>query len=98
MGKKLPARFAKYFWDVDLKQLDAREDADFLIKRVLEKGDTQDIFWLKKEFGLDKISQVLKKYRDFSRKTGIFWASLLNLKQSEVKCLQTPYRRIPYGV
>ncbi|MCX6816255.1 MAG: hypothetical protein NTZ93_00035 [Candidatus Beckwithbacteria bacterium] len=98
MVNQLPKRLAKYFWDVNLNQLNPLEDADFLIKRILERGETQDIFWLKRQFGLEKIAVSLKKYRDFSRKTGLFWTLLLNLNQSEVPCLQTPYRRIRYGV
>ena len=52
---------------------------------------------VKTKYTLDDFRQVLRKYRDFSRKTALFWASILNLKSSEVKCLQIPYRQIPYG-
>ena len=94
----IPKRLQKYFWDVDLAQLDKVDHADFIIKRVLEHGNTEDIFWLKTTYPLARFRQVLKKYRDISRKTGLFWAALLNMQPDEVKCLQTPYRTIPYGV
>lgn len=97
-AKKLPKRLQKYFWDVDLNQLNMIDDADFVLKRVLEHGETQDIFWLKQNYSQEKFRHVLKTYRDFSRKTGLFWSSLLNLNPSEVKCLQIPYRQTPYGV
>lgn len=97
-SNKLPKRLQKYFWDVDIDQLNMEKNGDFILKRVLEQGETQDILWLKQKFTLNDFRQVLRKYRDFSRKTALFWALILNLKSSEVKCLQIPYRQIPYGV
>lgn len=96
--KILPQNLKKYFWDVNLDQLDVVNDADFILKRVLEHGETQDIFWLKKNYSQEKFRHVFKTYRDFSRKTGLFWSALLNLNPDEVKCLQIPYRQTPYGV
>jgi hypothetical protein len=94
----IPKRLQSYFQDVDINQLDQETHTDFIIKRLLERGSTSDILWLKQKYTKKKFRHVLQTYRDLSRKTGMFWAALLNMQPSEVKCLQTPYRAIPFGV
>jgi hypothetical protein len=93
----IPKRLQQHFWEVDVNQLDRDKHADFIIKRVLERGTTSDIMWLQEKYPLTKFRQVLRKYRDLSRKTGWFWAKVLNIQPGEVKCLQKPYRPIPFG-
>ena len=34
------------FWDVDLKSLNSKEHASYIIERVLDFGDDDDIRWL----------------------------------------------------
>jgi hypothetical protein len=98
MTKRLPRRFYQYFWDVEPAKMSLSRDAEFIVKRILEHGQTQDVKWVIKKYGLEMIKQVLLKYRDFSRKTGLFWCQIIGLEKDQVKCLQTPYRQIPCGV
>ncbi len=94
----IPSRLHCYFWEIDPKELRPSEDADYIIKRLVDYGKTQDIVWMLDKFGKEGIKRVLKKYRGISRKSAYFWANLLELNPKEVKCLQTPYHRIPFGV
>ena len=94
----IPKRLHKYFWEINPRELKINEDADYIVSRLLDWGKTQDIEWLLDKFGPDKIKAVLKKYRGISRKSAYFWANILAIKLNEVKCLQTPYHQIPFGV
>ncbi|MCG2691782.1 hypothetical protein L6272_03045 [Microgenomates group bacterium] len=96
--KKLPKRLQKYFWEIEPKEIRLDEDADYIIKRLVDYGKTQDIEWMLLNFGKNRLKQVLKKYRGISRKSAFFWSNILQISPSEVKCLQTPYHRIPFGV
>lgn len=98
MVSKLPRRFYRYFWDVDPAKVDLHRSSEFIVKRVLEYGQTNDLRWVTDVYGADIIKQVLLKYRDFSRKTGLYWSIIFGLPKKKVKCLQTPYHSIPFGV
>ena len=94
----IPNRLHRYFWEIEPKELSLVDDADYIIKRLLDYGKTQDIDWLLDNFGAEGIKRVLRKYRGISRKSAWFWSNILELNPKEVKCLQTPYHRIPFGV
>lgn len=94
----IPKRLHRYFWEINPGELRLDEDADYITARLLDYGKTQDIDWLLQKFGQNQIKTVLKKYRGISRKAAFFWANLLAINPKEIKCLQTPYHRIPFGV
>ncbi|OIP04133.1 hypothetical protein AUK18_00575 [Candidatus Beckwithbacteria bacterium CG2_30_44_31] len=94
----IPKHLHKYFWEINPRELSLSEDADYIVARLLDYGKTQDIEWLLERFGKDRIKTVLKKYRGISRKSAYFWSNILQINPREVKCLQTLYHRIPFGV
>lgn len=98
MPKKLPASFSKYFWDVNFKSIDPAKSSSFVIKRVLDRGDTMSIKWVMDNYSRDKIENTVLTTRDLSQKTAIFWADVFGLNKSKVVCLQKPYSPIPFGL
>ena len=98
MTSKLPHRFYRYFWDVDPLRINPTKSSEFIVKRILEHGQTADLKWVADKYGGDIIKRVLFKYRDLSRKTGLYWSLIFGLPKNQVKCLQTPYHPIPFGV
>ena len=95
---KLPESFRSYFWDVDFDTLSLRETPRFILKRVLDRGDTKALLWLLKHYTKEDIKSLLVKTRDISRKTAIFWADILGINYNDIPCLQIPYSRIPFGL
>jgi len=71
---RLNTNLKSLLWDVDAKKLDAKKHADFLIARIADKGGMKELQWLKKKFGKNKIRSVVKKSRNVSRKTKVFWS------------------------
>lgn len=98
MKTTLPASFKSYFWDVDFNSLNKEENKNFILKRVLDRGDTQALTWVTQNYNRKEIAELLFTVRDISTKTANFWADFLKLDRSKVLCLQKPYTRIPFGL
>lgn len=98
MPTKLPIEFKKYFWDVDFEDLAFDKDKNFIIKRVLDRGDTNSLKWLRTKCSDSEISNVIKQTRDLSSQTANFWSDVFQLDKSRVVCLQKPYSPIPFGL
>jgi len=96
--EKLPEFLRPYFWDVKFEDIDLEKNALFIIKRVLDRGESSNIHWLIKTYGKEKIKQLVLMTRDLSRPTGNFWADLLNLNKKDLPCLQKPYFPIHFGL
>lgn len=96
--KKLPEFLRQYFWDVDFDLMSFERSKTFILKRVLDRGDTKALSWLRENFTNNDIKQLLLMTRDLSRKTGNFWADILKVDHQKVPCLQKSYSRIPFGL
>lgn len=90
--KKLPASLYFFFWDIVAKKLDPSKHPHYVINRLLDKGNLEAVRWVRRNFPEDLIIETIKKMRDFSPKTVIFWSRLLNIPVEEIKCMQEPYR------
>lgn len=97
-NKRLPSNFNSYFWDTNFELLDLSKDAKYIIKRVLDRGNTNDIYWLVKNYDKNVIAETVLQTRDMAKKTANFWADYLNLDKANVICLQKPYYPIPFGL
>jgi len=73
------------FWDVDFKKLDYKENADFIIKRVLLFGDKKDYDILKKRYSYEKIKKAALKINYPDKKSANFWSFIFNLSSNK-KC------------
>ena len=98
MKNSLPDSFKSYFWDVNFDSLNLKQNKSFILKRLLDRGDTQALTWLKGNYNIEEIGELLLSTRDISAKTANFWADFLQLDRSKVLCLQKPYTRIPFGL
>ena len=98
MKSKLPDSFKNYFWDVNFDSLSLKQNKSFILKRLLDRGDTLAINWLAKNYNKKEIGELLLSTRDISAKTANFWADFLQLNRKKVPCLQKPYTRIPFGL
>ena len=95
---KLPEFLRGYFWDVEFEELNKEDHWYLITKRVLDRGDSQAVKWLVKEYGLDKIKEVLLSSIDLSLPTAMFWTDILGLSTNDIPSLNKPYSRIPWGL
>ena len=92
MPTSLPQKFYPYFWDVNVKSLNPSVKNLFVIQRLLDKGNTDGVSWVLRNFDKETIKKAFTALRDFSPKVGRFWQLYLNIPESEVLCLQKPYQ------
>lgn len=94
---KLPEFLHPYFWDVEFKNVDIEKNPDFVLKRIIDRGDTRAFMWVMKKFSLNDIRKLILTSRDLSARTANFWAFVMGIDSKRVPCLQKPYSRIPFG-
>ena len=57
--KSKPLFDKRIFWDVDFEKLDYQGKASFIIERVFDRGDVEDIRQCRRYYGDEKIREVL---------------------------------------
>lgn len=67
--KNKPNFDKRVFWDVNFEALDYDKRASFVIERVFERGDVEDIRQCRRYYGDEKVKQVLMvaKYLPLNR-------------------------------
>ena len=71
--KKLPRPMHRLFWDTDPTRLNLERQADYIITRLLEKGDLAEWNWLRWTYGEPRIGATLKRRRGLSPATVQLW-------------------------
>lgn len=92
--KRLPKFLKQYFWDVDFEGIDPQQSAQYIIARLIDRGNDRSIRWLWKNYSEDLIKKVVTTRRGFSARTANFWASVLGINKRKVVCLQKPYLKM----
>ena len=59
LEKPRPILARRIFWDVDFDKLDYDAKASFVIERVFERGDVEDIRNCRRYYGDDKVREAL---------------------------------------
>lgn len=87
MGQKEKPVFEKrIFWDVDFEKLDYDAKARFVIERVFERGDVQDIRNCRRYYGDEKISEVLLTAKFLPEITMYLAAAVIDKPITEFRC------------
>ena len=94
----LPTHLHQYFWDYNVSTLDIHQHAFLIIKRVLDRGKTDDVRWVVQTYGKDAIRDMLKKTKDLSRITATYWSHVLDVDQKDVPCLHKLYSQTRFGL
>ena len=76
-SKKLPKRMWRLFWDTDPAELDLVRHADYIIARVLEKGDLEEWNWLRWTYGEARIASGLRQKGKVGPATVHLWRNAL---------------------
>lgn len=62
-SKPDPVFHPRIFWDIDFSKLDYNAKASFIIERVFERGDVEDIRQCRRYYGDEKVKEVLLNAR-----------------------------------
>jgi len=87
----IPERIRRLFWDVDKGTVDIKVHRPYIIRRIMDYGDIEDVKWMLKIYSTEEIREVVQKSRGLSRKSAHFWAAYFGIAKEEVECLKTSY-------
>lgn len=86
---KKPVFNKRIFWDVNFEALDYDTKASFVIERVFERGDVDDIRQCRRYYGDDIICNTLTNARWVSLATISLACALFNNQLTDYKCYNT---------
>jgi hypothetical protein len=84
--KEKPIFEKRIFWDVDFAKLDYDAKANFVIERVFERGDVQDIWNCRRYYGDEKISEALLNAKFLPEMTMYLAAAVIDKPITEFRC------------
>lgn len=85
-GKKKPVFEKRIFWDVNFEALDYDKKANFVIERVFERGDVNDIRQCRRYYGDEKIEVTLTNAKWLSLPVICLACALFNNQLTDYKC------------
>jgi len=87
MDKKPKPIFEKrIFWDVDFGKLDYDAKANFVIERVFERGDVEDIRQCRRYYGEEKVKTALLTAKFLPLQTIHFASAIIDKPIEEFRC------------
>ncbi len=76
----------RIFWDVNFEKLDIDAKADFVIARVFERGDIEDIRQCRRYYEAQKIEQIILNVKFLPEHRMQLAAVIINHDITELKC------------
>ena len=87
--KNKPLFDKRIFWDVDFEKLDYDSKASFIIERVFERGDVEDIRQCRRYYGDEKIKEVLTKAKWLTLHNIYLACALFDNEPTDYRCYNT---------
>ena len=74
------------FWDVNFEAMDYDKKAGFIIERVFERGDVDDIRQCRRYYGDERVTQVLLNAKYLSLATTYLAAAVIDRPLTDFRC------------
>ncbi|HRN41510.1 MAG: hypothetical protein KF732_04530 [Flavobacteriales bacterium] len=90
---------SRLFWDVDLNQIDVNQYHDFIIVRIFERGDVEDIRQCRRFYNNSKIKSALLNTKHFLQNRLHLAAAIIDEPIEKFKCFtiqQSTPQHFPY--
>lgn len=83
------------FWDVDMSKMDYEKNADYIIRKVFERGTLEDVMEVLAYYGEEKVKRALVSASSLREHTLILASKLFGIPQSSFQCYTTkPFHRV----
>jgi hypothetical protein len=91
IDQAIPRGLRPFFQEYDVDQLDLQRHANLIIQRTLDFGNWEEIRWLFKFYGAERVRIFLRLYGDrFLRPVSFYyWRKLLRVRK---------WRHTPFGI
>ena len=87
--QQTPTFHSRLFWDIDVDKLNYETSADFIIERIFERGDVDDIRQCRRYYGDERIREALTNAKWLSLETIYLAVAILNNELTDYKCYIT---------
>ena len=84
--KQKPVFNKRIFWDVNFEQIDYDAKANFVIERVFERGDVEDIRQCRRYYGDEKVTEALLNTKFLPLHTIYLASAVINKPIEEFRC------------
>jgi hypothetical protein len=91
MNKSIPQNVKPLLWDIDLEDLSFDKHYKFIIERILEYGDFDELRWMENQFSQEEIIETLKESTRLSAKTANYFSIVYKIPPNQIKCLKKPF-------
>ena len=81
-----PYHDSRVFWDVNYEKMDYEVKANFIIERVFERGDVEDIRQCRRYYGDEKITTALLNAKYLPLHTIHFASAIIDKPLNEFRC------------
>ena len=81
-----PFFYQRIFWDIDVEKLDYDAKANFIIERVFERGDVEDIRRCRRYYGDEKVTTALLNAKYLPLHTIHFASAVIDKPLEEFRC------------
>jgi hypothetical protein len=85
-AKSKPVFNKRIFWDVDFEKIDYDAKGNFVIERVFERGDVEDIRNCRHYYGEEKVAQALLNAKFLPETTMYLASAVINKPVTEFRC------------
>ncbi len=95
-----PKLEATVFWDTNPKELDFEKHKNFIILRVLMRGDLNDFQEIQDFYGTKIIIQTAKNAKYLDKKTLNILSLIFNIPKKEFRCTKKPFlktQKVPWN-
>ena|SRR6218665_1338530 len=86
MKAEKPILNRRIFWDVDFDKIDYQKKANFVIERVFERGDVDDIRQVRRFYGDEQVSAILTKAKYMPEVKIYLAAAIFNKNLADFRC------------
>ncbi|MBI2443892.1 MAG: hypothetical protein HYV42_01455 [Candidatus Magasanikbacteria bacterium] len=84
MPKKKPIKSLRFrqslFWDVDPKTIDPKKHARYIIERIMDLGNDDEIRWMWQTYPRQKLKDVALRSRVVHNKSKSLWQLMLGVQ------------------
>ncbi len=90
MNEKVKPVFEKrIFWDVDFDNLDYDKHPNWVIERVFDRGDVEDIRQCRRYYGDEKVREALTSAKFLNKSTVYLACAILENNLTDYRCYIT---------
>ena len=84
--KPKPIFEKRIFWDVNFENIDYDAKANFVIERVFDRGDVQDIRNCRRYYGDEKVTEALLNAKFLSESSIYLASAVISKPLTDFKC------------